>query len=143
MMNIFGKICDKLYCNFVNNFDSNSGFIRFLNDNSLSSKLCNKCVRLPNYEDVNIFNVEKMWRNIFFDVCSYFGIGRKSAKFMWDEMCVHNNWEHLHPTKDELRKSSEELYNSFKSDVFYCSDRWSFDRLMRCQWQFNYWISTE
>ena len=58
-------------------------------------------------------------------------------------MCVHNNWDHLHPTEEEKKKTKEELYNEFIDDVFYCSDRWGFDRLMRCQWKFRYWISNE
>ena len=143
MFRVFGKVCSKIYWRFFCNCDN--VVAKFFDNNRLSIKICEECMQLTrnDYKKVNVHDVSKKWERIFFDVCYYWGLNRRMAKFLFDEMCVYNNWNHLHPTDEEKDKSKEELYNDFRGDVFYCSDRWSFDRLMRCHWQFRYWISKE
>lgn len=139
----FGMVCNKIYWKFFSDYDN--AIANFFYNNRLSIKICKKCMQLTrdSYKKVNLYDVSKKWKSIFFDVCYHIGINCKSATLLWDEMCVHNNWDHLHPTEKEKNETKEELYNDFIDDVFYCSDRWGFDRLMRCQWKFRYWISNE
>ena len=55
-------------------------------------------------------------------------------------MCL-GNWNHLWMTDDEKKKPVNEWLNDFMADVFYCSDRWSLDRLMRCHWMYRQWLA--
>ena len=142
MIKRFRKICGKLYYSNSPYFIEDNFILRFLHKNSLSTRICKTCTSFPEYKDVDIARVANMWHNAFNDICYHFGINNKGAKFLWDAMCRYN-WEHLHPTEEEVNKSNEERYNSFEGDVFYCSDRWSFDRLMRCHWKFRHWIESE
>ena len=49
---------------------------------------------------------------------------------------VQGNWEHLWETEKENKTTIPELCRDLKWEVFYCSDRMSWDRLCRIHW---YW----
>lgn len=79
------------------------------------------------------------WRKVFVSVCKHLGINRKSANVLFEDMCF-GNWDHLHKTDEEREFTADIWFEKFIYDMFYCSDRWSVDRLMRCHWYFRQWL---
>jgi hypothetical protein len=93
-----------------------------------------------NHSDVE--NVTDDWYSIFVKVCKYLGINKSGSDVLWNDMCC-GNWKHLWATEDERDKSADDWFVDFSADVFYCSDRWSIDRLMRCHWMYRQWIKAK
>lgn len=62
-----------------------------------------------------------------------FGIPKKAAADFVDNAC-YGNWLKLHETDVERRASVDTYADLVLSDVFYSSDRWSWDRVLRIQW---------
>lgn len=91
------------------------------------------------YNDIDMKKVIDNWYEIFVNVCVLLGIDSKSAKVLWNEL-AYGNWIHLHQTEEESKYSEEEWFKEFYWDMFYCSDRWSLDRLTRCHWRFRQWF---
>lgn len=104
------------------------------------STIEDECMRLRKYIkcEPTAYGVESRWHEIFSHVCRILGFNKSATKILWNEL-AYGNWKHLHETDEERSKSAEEWLDDFSSDVFYCSDRWSLDRLMRCHWQFRQW----
>lgn len=69
-----------------------------------------------------------------------FGIGRKAADRFIREAC-DGNWLKLHETDMERHASEEDYADMLLGDVFYCSDRWSWDRVLRVQWLYRVLVS--
>ena len=83
--------------------------------------------------------IESRWHHIFNLVLRDFGVPGRVRTWMWCDL-ANGNWEHMHLTNEEQLKTADEWLDDFEGDVFYCSDRWSLDRLTRCHWQFRqYW----
>lgn len=103
-------------------------------------KIVDNCERLCAYieSEPTPNGVESRWHEIFSQVCRLLGFNKSATKILWKEL-AYGNWKHLHETDEECNKSAEEWLDDFSSDVFYCSDRWTLDRLMRCHWQFRQW----
>lgn len=83
--------------------------------------------------------VEKMWRQAFSCALKHLGFTRKQRSYLWCEL-ASGNWERLHLTAAEAEISADEWLDQFSWDVFYCSDRWSFDRVTRCHWMFRQYM---
>ena len=62
-----------------------------------------------------------------------FHMSKKAAKCFVREACS-GNWDKIHETRLEKELDAETLADALVSDVWYCSDRWSWDRVMRVQW---------
>lgn len=62
-----------------------------------------------------------------------FGFGKSSAKEFIRSAC-YGNWTRLHETDMEKVASASDYANYLLDEVFYCSDRWSWDRVFRVQW---------
>lgn len=77
--------------------------------------------------------VGRLWRNVFEAVLIRERFTRHAIDYMWDNL-AQGNWEHMHQTDEEKAKTSSGWLEDFELDVFYCSDRWSLDRLTRCHW---------
>lgn len=82
--------------------------------------------------------VERLWRQVFEAVLMRERFTRRAIDYMWEHL-AQGNWVHLWQNEDEKSMSSDEWLTEFRLDVFYCSDRWSLDRLMRCHWQWRQW----
>lgn len=82
--------------------------------------------------------VEDKWYDVFSAVLMSFDFNSDSIVFLWNTL-VTGNWKRLHLTEDEEQIAKDEWLNKFHWEVFYCSDRWSFDRLMRCHWLYRVW----
>lgn len=76
---------------------------------------------------------ESLWRQVFEAVLIRERFTRHAIDYMWDNL-AQGNWERLHQTEGEKAKTAAEWLEDFRLDVFYCSDRWSLDRLTRCHW---------
>jgi hypothetical protein len=84
--------------------------------------------------------IEGRWHKTFSLVLAYLGpFPRDTRRYMWDEL-VSGNWERLHITDEERCLPPEYWLEELRSDVFYCSDRWSLDRLTRCHWLYRAYV---
>ena len=123
-------ICDECMA-FLRDFDNEDwedidDHFYIVKDNSLSS----------------IVAIKNEWHAIFNDVCYGMGFSNKNTNMMWTEL-AGGNWKHLHKSDSEEEKTAEDWFDAFCHDVFYCSDRWSLDRLMRCHWLHRQWLRAE
>ena len=93
------------------------------------------------YNLVNEFEQLKDWQEILdkypkmFDaICIYnFKIPNRIRNDLFDNLCK-GNWEHLWETEEEKKMTIAELCYELRGEVFYCSDRMSWDRLCRIHW---------
>lgn len=79
------------------------------------------------------------WKKLFIRISNALGFNKKSAIILWNSIGVYNNWKHLHKMKEEYNNTVEDWWSEFIWDVYYCSDRWTFDRLLRVQWKYRQW----
>lgn len=77
--------------------------------------------------------IERLWRQVFEAVLMRERFTRRAIDYMWDNL-AQGNWEHMHQTEAERAMTTDEWLEAFRDEVFYCSDRWSLDRLTRCHW---------
>ena len=73
------------------------------------------------------------WHHAFNCIARYLGFSKKARSFLWDQL-AYGNWQHYWQTEDEKNMTADEWLEKFRVELFYCSDRWSFDRLTRCHW---------
>lgn len=97
------------------------------------------CGGLHNIHQEGTFNeLYKAWRKAFCYVLKrQSGMSKKSAKHLFKYFEMQNSkmfWKDNNP--EYSNHTQEELEQSFLSDVSYCSDRMSYDRLFRCHWLF-------
>lgn len=62
-----------------------------------------------------------------------FGINRKAAKGVIEAL-GWGNWEHLALTEEEETTTLEDMAEHLRGDIFYCQDRWTWDRVLRINW---------
>ena len=73
---------------------------------------------------------------MFNAICIYcFKLPKRIRNSLFDDL-MQGNWEYLHETEIEKKESISELCKTLQWEVFYCSDRMSWDRLCRIHW---YW----
>ena len=93
-------------------------------------------VRYINRGECDASEVERLWHLAFSSVLCEFGFPYKCIELLWDELVV-GNWERLHMTDAERERTAAEWLEQLRPEVFYCSDRWTIDRLTRCHWLFR------
>lgn len=102
-----------------------------------SMSLIRKLNRMSNRAEYYPTEIARDWEDLFYSVCSYLISGdATTADVLYSEL-VAGNWKRLHVTEEESGYSINDWITMFKDEVFYCSDRWSFDRLSRCHWLFR------
>lgn len=112
------------------------------------NNVCDACAKF--FEDcwnddqeeprANLKNIITGWKTIFYQICqNEFKFNKPGTDFLWENLAI-GNWEHLHPTNKEEEQSYNERLSDFFYDMFYCSDRWSMDRLLRVHWQLRHAI---
>lgn len=70
-------------------------------------------------------------------LCKYnFGLNRKQALWLCDTL-GQGNWKKMWLTDEDNAESDSEVCRQLIGDVFYCSDRMSWDRLTRINWQYQ------
>ena len=75
------------------------------------------------------------YKRLMVKVLRVFGLSKRNALDAIDEMGI-GNWEHLWETKDEEKKSAKDFMEDVVGEVFYCSDRWSWDRIICVNWMY-------
>lgn len=75
----------------------------------------------------------KMMRKV---LTGLFGMSKKAAKEFVRTAC-DSNWDRLHESRAEKELGAEQYADMLMGDVFYCSDRWMWDRVLRCQWLYQ------
>lgn len=80
--------------------------------------------------------VEEGWKGTFCTIAACLGFNRATRRILWEELAL-GNWEHLHVTNEERFRTADEWLDMLYYDVFYCSDRWTLDRLTRCHWTYR------
>lgn len=94
-------------------------------------KLVNEFANLEGWQEV-LYKYPKM----FDAICiRCFKIPKRIRKNLFDNL-VKGNWERLWEREDEKQMTIADLCEDIKWEVFYCSDRMSWDRLCRIHW---YW----
>lgn len=69
-------------------------------------------------------------------LCKYnYNMSRKQALRLCDSL-GYGNWQKIWLAPEEEAESTEDLCRVLIGDVFYCSDRMSWDRLARINWQY-------
>lgn len=109
---------------------------------SRSSRLCSRCCSIKYiYEGSpeKVAEITIAWYKCFIKICKKFNINRRGANLLFRHMCV-GNWKKIHLTTEEYEMTANEWLDIFLNDLFYCSDRWSVDRLMRVHWAFRQYV---
>lgn len=95
-------------------------------------KLVNEFAWLKDQQEV----LDK-YPKMFEAICIYcFKLPKRIRKDLFYEL-AQGNWKHLWETDEEKKMTIAELCEQLKWDVFYCSDRMSWDRLCRIHWNWQ------
>lgn len=74
-----------------------------------------------------------MMRRVLMDECF---LSKDAADAFIKDACF-GNWDRLHETRIEKSLNERDYAYELLDDVFYCSDRWSWDRVLRVQWLYQ------
>ncbi len=88
------------------------------------------------YPDITNDELTRRWKSVFFLIAKCMGFNKLGRRYLFDHL-VEGNWKHLHRTKEENMWSRAKWLDNFASDLWYCSDRMSLDRLTRLHWQYR------
>lgn len=86
-------------------------------------------------------NIKKDWYKCFKwilkDICPAYSDEVVNSLFKNFTM---DNWKALHKENTEYKdETKDELFESFRCECIYISDRWSYDRLFRTHWIYLTW----
>lgn len=137
-LNIIQIVYYKLHSHYFSDICIN--LAERLDQYTLSSVLCEKCCEfssyLSQYDKLYLEDITQAWSKLFSAIYVRLGGKYSESTFLFNHMFRTGNWSHLHETEEEKQRTLKECVDDFRSDVFYCSDRWSFDRLARCHWAY-------
>lgn len=75
-----------------------------------------------------------MYPEVFHAMCTYnFKLKKQTIDDMFKTL-AYGNWEHLWETDEEKKVTINELCQELRWEVYYISDRMSWDRLIRTHW---------
>lgn len=80
--------------------------------------------------------VEEYWHRALNCVAKYLGFNRATRRILWEDL-VYGNWDRLHMTEEEEKMTPDDWLDKLYWEVFYCSDRYTLDRLTRCHWLYR------
>lgn len=88
-----------------------------------------KFVKLENSKDTI-----DAYPHMFKAICCYcFHLPNYVTKSLFANL-GYGNWKHLWETEEEEKETIDELCETLRWEVYYCSDRMSWDRLLRVHW---------
>lgn len=104
----------------------------------MSVDVCEKCCEwVHDCEDKSPLSVADSYPNMMCYVLKHkFLMTKSSAKEFVSEAC-YGNWERLHETSAEKVLDAGQYASVLRDEVWYCSDRWSWDRVIRVQWLYK------
>lgn len=92
-------------------------------------KLINEFAQLQDQQEI----LDK-YPEMFNAICVYcFKLPKRIREDLFDNL-VRGNWINLWETEEEKKMTIAELCVTLRGEVFYCSDRMSWDRLCRIHW---------
>ncbi len=97
---------------------------------------CKLSCYIREHHDLANDELTNRWKSAFFLIAKRMGFNKEGRRYLWEQL-AEGNWEHLHQTKEENMWSRAKWLDNFASDLWYCSDRMSFDRLTRLHWQYR------
>lgn len=83
--------------------------------------------------------IGESWRRTFSCVAKSLGFNKAARRILWENL-ADGNWEHFHLTDEEAEWTASHWLEVLCWDVWYCSDRWTLDRLTRCHWTFRQYM---
>lgn len=82
----------------------------------------------------NVHAAIDSYPKVFDAICCYwFRLPKRVRKSLMEGL-GYGNWTHLWETDEEKMQTICELCKELQGEVFYCSDRMSWDRLLRIHW---------
>ena len=104
--------------------------------NSLT--LCSHCCKWANDHDgADPKAVMEDYPAMMEEVLNSFGLAEVDAENFIADACF-GNWQRMHETDEERQTLDARHYaDIIVGDVWYCSDRWSWDRVIRIQWAYQ------
>ena len=104
----------------------------------MSLETCERCCEwVHDNEDKSPLTVADSYSKMMAYVLRHeFHMSKGAAKAFVDEACC-GNWERMHETNAEKALGAKDYAELLRGDVWYCSDRWSWDRVIRVQWLYK------
>lgn len=115
----------RLYCK-----EGGDGMSKYSTFQLLNKELLSKYSESNDYKAIS-----HTWEKCFKTILSKdYGFNKEARKVMYEWGEYGFNWEALH---NEEGVNKDEYMRRFMSEVNYCSDRMSLDRLLRCHHQYR------
>lgn len=104
----------------------------------MSKDVCSHCCKWASeHEDANPLAVRDDYPSMMRVVLRHkFGMTKGAANEFIESAC-EGNWAKIYETDVERSTDAEDYAEMICGDVFYCSDRWSWDRVLRIQWLYR------
>ena len=137
-MKLYERICNYIFEKLDPN--SHSRFYRFIEAHTSSErayKMSYIFARTIDKSETNPSDVRDEFIATVNSICEYLGYG-KIGRLLVSDM-YYGGWKKINPDTIELAHSPDYWRITLKNDIFYCSDRWNFGRLLRCIWAYNMW----
>lgn len=98
---------------------------------------CGRYCKEEDFSKAELRSLANEYRNVVCPaICRYwFGIKRKTALGIADSL-GYGNWQRLWLTDEEKATSPQRYAHRLVGEVFYASDRMSWDRLLRINWEY-------
>lgn len=91
-----------------------------------------------NLDECNMKELKKNWEIAFMYILDSWHYPKSVKNDLWNWGEHGNNWDILHIENTKYKDyTKKQLIEEFSGDVFYCSDRMSLDRLLRCHWLYQ------
>lgn len=104
---------------------------------ALTNGYAHKYTDLEKTDDVVMVLLKEYREIICPALCRYnFKLSRRQALLLCDTL-GQGNWKKMWLTPEEEAETTEKICQAFIWDIFYCSDRMSWDRLTRINWQYQ------
>lgn len=137
-MKLYERICNYIYEKLDPN--RHRRFYRFIEAHTSSErayKMSCIFVRTVDESKINPFDVKDEFVATVNSICEYLGYG-KIGRLLVSDM-YYGGWKKINPDAIELEHGPSYWRVALKNDMLYCSDRWSWGRLLRCVWAYNMW----
>lgn len=136
------RICKRFFDYIYEKLDPNSHsrFYRFIEAHTSSKRAYNmscEFVRTIDKSEINPLDVRDEFVATVNSICEYLGYG-KIGRLLVSDM-YYGGWVKINPDAIELEHSPDYWRVTLKNDMLYCSDRWSWGRLLRCVWAYDMW----
>lgn len=133
----------KRFCDFIFDrwpWNKDGKIYRFIQAHTGSGEayeLSMRFVKTIKLDGIMPYEVRMDFYGLTNSICEYLGYGSIGVNLVNDMRL--GGWKKINPDTIELGHSPDYWRITLKNDIFYCSDRWNFGRLLRCIWAYNMW----